>query len=185
MGEILNRREQIKAASLPPEIADASELVTKTDYATASKAGVVKVGTNINVASGKISVPAASDEVAGVVKVGTGLEVDAETGALNVTGGGGGVTPVALYEGNGSNLAYTFPDGKSMSDYNFIVVMCSGDCHGTAIVPVSKIIDADTAGEFVGVIATPTQYLIAKLTPTAPSRHSGQSGVNIIGIYAF
>lgn len=183
MGEILNRREQIIANKLPPEIPDADSLVSKTDYATASKAGVVKVGNNINVSSGKISVPAASDETAGVVKIGNNLSID-ENGFLNAAGGGG-VTPVALYEGNGSNLAYTFPEGKSMSDYNFIVVLCSGDCHGTAIVPVSRIIAADTAGEFVGVIATPTQYLIAKLTPTTPTRHSGQSGVNIIGIYAF
>jgi hypothetical protein len=87
MGEILNRREQIKAAAIPPEIADASTLVTKTDYATASKAGVVKVGANISVASGKISVADASDEVAGVVKVGSGLEVD-ESGFLNATAAG-------------------------------------------------------------------------------------------------
>lgn len=87
MGEIINRREEIHAASLPPEIADASTLVTKTDYATASKAGVVKVGTNINVASGKISVPAASDETAGVVKIGTGLAVD-EDGFLNASATG-------------------------------------------------------------------------------------------------
>ena len=181
--EILNRREQIKAAAIPPEIMDASVVVKKTDYATASKAGVVKIGNNIDVSSGKISVPAASDETAGVVKIGENLSVD-ENGFLNAAGGGG-ITPVALYEGNGSNLAYTFPEGKTIGDYNFIVVLCSGDCHGTAIVPVSKIIAADTAGEFVGVIATPTQYLVAKLTPTTPSRHSGQSGVNIIGIYAF
>ena len=125
MSEILNRREQIKAASLPPEIADASELVTKTDYATASKAGVVKVGNNINVASGKISVPAASDEVAGVVKVGTGLSVD-ENGALNVTGGsGGGFTadvlftegesPTPLAKNATVTLAHNYSDYKMIS----------------------------------------------------------------------
>lgn len=87
MGEILNRREQIVANKLPPEIPDPDTLVSKTDYATASKAGVVKIGSNISVSSGKISVPAASDETAGVVKVGNGLEVD-ENGFLNASAAG-------------------------------------------------------------------------------------------------
>lgn len=134
MGEILNRREQIIANKLPPEIPDVDTLVTKTDYATASKAGVVKIGSNISVSSGKISVPAASDETAGVVKIGNGLEVDAETGALNATATGaicdklfdgnvvqGGTTPYELsaaYTGykflvfvkvSGVNVEYGYP----------------------------------------------------------------------------
>ena len=98
MGEILNRREQIVANKLPPEIPDVDTLVTKTDYATASKAGVVKIGNNISVSSGKISVPAASDETAGVVKIGTGLAID-ESGALNVTAAGG-ITYEELFSGS-------------------------------------------------------------------------------------
>lgn len=126
----------------------------------------------------------ASASAAGVVKVGDGLAIT-DAGVLSATAQGGGVEPAVLYEGTGLNLKYTFPEGKSMTDYNFVVVLCSGDCHGTAIVPVSKIVDAGNTGEFVGVIATPTQYLIAKLTTTTLARHSGQSGVNIIGVYAF
>lgn len=118
--EILNRREQIGAKKLPPEIPDVDTLVTKTDYATASKAGVVKIGSNINVSSGKISVPAASDETAGVVKVGNGLEVD-ENGALNVTEAGG-VTYDELFSGTvvqGSssihnNLSKPYTDYKAL-----------------------------------------------------------------------
>lgn len=56
--EILNRREQIKAAAIPPEIANPSLLVTTSDKATKSKAGIVKIGDGINVANGVISVPA-------------------------------------------------------------------------------------------------------------------------------
>lgn len=93
MGEILNRREQIIANKLPPEIPDVDTLVTKTDYATASKAGVVKIGSNINVSSGKISIPAASDETPGVVKVGENLSVD-ENGFLNASGGGFTLTKI-------------------------------------------------------------------------------------------
>ena len=121
MSEILNRREQIKTAAIPPEIADASTLVTKTDYATASKAGVVKVGNNISVASGKISVPAASDEVAGVVKVGANLTVD-ENGALNASAGG--ITVHELWSGNITNdyLDITNALAHPITDYKFLCV---------------------------------------------------------------
>ena len=117
--EILNRREQVAAASLPPEIVDASVVVKKTDYATASKAGVVKVGNNIDVSSGKISVPTASDEVAGVVKVGNGLEVD-EDGFLNASAAG--AICDKLFDGNvvqGSTTASVL--SAAYTDYKFLV----------------------------------------------------------------
>lgn len=125
--EILNRREQIGANNIPPEIPDVDTLVTKTDYATASKAGVVKIGNNINVSNGKISVPAASDETAGVVKIGENLSID-ESGALNASGG---ITVDVLWEGRVTNdyknitseLAhpitdYAFLTGASVSGVN-------------------------------------------------------------------
>ena len=119
--EILNRREQVAAASLPPEIVDASAVVKKTDYATASKAGVVKVGNNIDVSSGKISVPAASGEVAGVVKVGANLTVD-ENGALNASAGG--ITVDELWTGNISTdyLDITNALAHPITDYKFLCV---------------------------------------------------------------
>jgi hypothetical protein len=55
--EILNRREQIKAAAIPPEIANPTTLVTTSDKATKSKAGIVKIGDGIDVSNGVISVP--------------------------------------------------------------------------------------------------------------------------------
>ena len=119
--EILNRREQVAAASLPPEIVDASVVVKKTDYATASKAGVVKVGNNIDVSSGKISVPVANGEVAGVVKVGANLTVD-ENGALNASAGG--ITVHELWSGNISNdyLDITNALAHPITDYKFLCV---------------------------------------------------------------
>lgn len=54
--EILNRREQLKATSIPPEIVNPSTLVTTSDKATKSKAGIVKIGDGINVSNGVISV---------------------------------------------------------------------------------------------------------------------------------
>lgn len=120
MGEILNRREQIIANKLPPEIPDPDTLVSKTDYATASKAGVVKIGSNINVSSGKISVPAASDETAGVVKIGANLSID-ESGALNASGG---ITVDELWTGNVTSdyKNITSELAHPITDYKFLVV---------------------------------------------------------------
>ena len=189
MSEILNRREQIKAAAIPPEIADASTLVTKTDYATASKAGVVKVGNNISVASGKISVPDASDEVAGVVKVGIGLEVDAETGALNVTGGGGGGFSVdKIYDGDGSNITFTFPTGKTIADYNFIVLavdyngQSAYDCI-TAIIPVPIIVARTSVMAYLWANASwHSEYSVSA---TGATRVTSQGSYVVNKVYAF
>lgn len=124
MSEILNRREKISASNLPPEIPDVDDLITKNDLATASKAGIVKVGNNINVASGKISVPVGSAETAGVFKVGENLTVD-ENGALNAEAGG--LAPVLLAEGSGS-LSDNFKEVALTDDYDkyTMIVVCVG-----------------------------------------------------------
>lgn len=93
--QILNRREKIFASDIPPEIPDTSTFVKKTDKATASAFGVVKVGDNINVSSGKISVPIGSAETAGVYKVGSGLSV--ADGVLSATAQTSGLTADVLY----------------------------------------------------------------------------------------
>ena len=127
--EIKNKREDLFTASVPPEIVDASVVVKKTDYATASKAGVVKIGDNINVASGKISVPAASDTTAGVVKAGTNLSVD-EDGFLNAAAGG--ITVDKLWSGS-TSATYTSIKNDllhTISDYRIITV-CTESVSGT------------------------------------------------------
>lgn len=148
MGEILNRREQIIANKLPPEIPDPDTLVSKTDYATASKAGVVKIGNNINVSSGKISVPAASDETAGVVKIGENLSVD-ENGFLNAAGGGGGGSTIEEILDNSSgtgtgNMPYVFPEGKTAASYKFFLIISktAGGDIGHAVIPTELLNDS-------------------------------------------
>ena len=138
--EILNRREQVGASKLPPEIPDPDTLVSKTDYATASKAGVVKIGNNINVSNGKISVPAASDETAGVVKIGANLSVD-ESGALNASGG---ITVEELWSGNLTDnlLNITSALAHPLTDYKAIfinVIPSTTSCSGTGIIFVSTM----------------------------------------------
>lgn len=97
---ILNRREKLRASALPPEIPDGSTLVKKTDKASASKLGLVKIGDNVNISSaGAISVPVGSDETAGVYKVGSGLSVD-ENGVLSATASGGMPTFTTLFSGD-------------------------------------------------------------------------------------
>lgn len=49
-----------------------SGFVGKNDKATKSAFGVVKIGDNISVSSGKISVPVATEDTYGVVKAGSG-----------------------------------------------------------------------------------------------------------------
>lgn len=101
MAFILNRRAKLRASAIPVEIPDGANLVKKTDKASASKLGLVKIGDNVNISSaGAISVPVGSDETAGVYKVGGGLSVD-ENGVLSASGGGGGMpTFTTLFSGD-------------------------------------------------------------------------------------
>lgn len=61
--------------------------------ATTSVKGIVKVGSNINVSSGEISVSNADSNTYGVVKVGTGLQINGSTGALETVT----VDPLKVY----------------------------------------------------------------------------------------
>ena len=60
--------------------------VKNTDYATGSDGGVVKIGNNIEMTAGKISVPIATESKVGVVKVGENIEV-AEDGTISAKAG--------------------------------------------------------------------------------------------------
>lgn len=125
--QVVNRRENLLANAIPPEIADVSTLVRKTDKASASKLGLVKIGDNVNISSaGAISVPVGSSETAGVYKVGEGLSV--EDGVLSATGGAGGLTVTQLFSGNVVQGDTTW---KSLSEaytgYTFLLLnMVSG-----------------------------------------------------------
>lgn len=124
--EILNRRQDIYSDGLPPEIVDSSDFVKKTDKATASKLGLVKIGDNVNVTSGGIiSVPAASDETTGVIKLGTGLSVNEETGAVDVAVTGGMIVSTLYSEGTQNKAA--LPEGTDLSNYKFLAIELFSD----------------------------------------------------------
>ena len=60
------------------------KIITETDIASVSEAGIVKIGNNINIADGgRISVPKADANTSGVVKIGTGINV-ADDGTISV-----------------------------------------------------------------------------------------------------
>ena len=69
MSEILNRREEIHAANLPPNIPASTDYVKPTDKATKTKLGLVKIGDGIEVSS---------------------------AGVISVSGGGGGGLAVVM-----------------------------------------------------------------------------------------
>lgn len=57
------------------------------DTADKTTRGVVKIGQNILITNdGVISIPSATESTSGVIKLGTGLNIDSETGKVNVTG---------------------------------------------------------------------------------------------------
>lgn len=106
------------------------EYVKKTDKASASAFGVVKVGNNISVSSGKISVPVASDSTAGVVKIGSGLAIN--DGTVSVTASGG-MTMDELYNGNvvqGTETQYDL--AHPYTDYKFLCLVTASGANTTA-----------------------------------------------------
>lgn len=67
---------------------DMTAYVKKTDYATGSQYGLVRIGSNISVSNGVISLPYASASSYGVMRAGSGLS--ASNGVISVQGGGSG-----------------------------------------------------------------------------------------------
>lgn len=67
---------------------DMTAYIKKTDYATGSQYGLVRIGTNISVSNGVISLPYASASSYGVMRAGSGLS--ASNGVISVQGGSGG-----------------------------------------------------------------------------------------------
>ena len=80
------------------------KIITETDIASVSEAGIVKIGNNINVEQdGTISVPEASTTVPGVVKIGTGINV-ADDGTISVPKASTTVPGVVIV-GNGLKIS--------------------------------------------------------------------------------
>lgn len=70
--------------------ADLSAYVKKTDYATGTKYGLVKIGSNISVSNGMISLPYASTSSYGVMRVGSNLSVTSGIVSGQSSGGSSG-----------------------------------------------------------------------------------------------
>lgn len=67
---------------------DLSNYVKKTDYASGSQYGLVKIGSNMSVSNGVLSIPYASASSYGVMRAGSGLS--ASNGIISAQGGSGG-----------------------------------------------------------------------------------------------
>ena len=175
MAFILNRRAKLRASAIPVEIPDASTIVKKTDKASASKLGLVKIGDNVNISSaGAISVSDASSETKGVVKLGTGLSVNAETGAVYVpdassetkgllklgtglsvnpvTGAvdvaGGGMTWTKIYDDTTTQGGtMDFVQGTNAFDHKFMIIetLSGADGAGFAFVGLEVLPDNTTS----------------------------------------
>lgn len=139
--EILNRRQNIYSEDIPPKIVDTSGFLTATDYATASKGGVVKVGTTggLQVSSGTLKGKTLTDATAYEAAA---ADTVLTKGDVPYFGGGGeGVTVESLYTGSPFALDTTGQvlTGK-LSDYELIVVVYSdqnGFGHRSIVIPVS------------------------------------------------
>lgn len=138
-----------------------SGFIKNTDYASASKAGVVKVG--------------------------DGLDIT-DAGVLSATAqGGGGVELTEVWNGTGS-ISYTFPTGKTIADYNFLVIV-GGDndvSRMTAVIPVAIIPDSgDIMIHMLYYDASPA-VLKMVVGRTTISKYAGSSsGLNPKKLYVF
>lgn len=103
--------------------------VKKTEKATKSAFGIVKIGDNVSVSSGKISVPLGTNENPGVLQVGSGLSV--ADGVVSAVGSGG-MTMDALIDSEISSIGndyYTVTLNANYGTYKFIALgfISSGD----------------------------------------------------------
>ena len=138
-----------------------SGFIKNTDYASASKAGVVKVG--------------------------DGLDIT-DAGVLSATAqGGGGVELTEVWNGTGS-ISYTFPTGKTIADYNFLVIV-GGDndvSRMTAVIPVAII--PDSGNIMIHMLYYDASPAVLKMVVgrTTISKYAGSSsGLNPKKLYVF
>ncbi len=129
----------------------------------------------------------ASASAAGVVKVGEGLEIT-EAGVLSaIAQGGGGVELTEVWNGTGT-VGYTFPTGKTITDYNFLVIV-GGDndvVRFTAVVPVAII--PESGSIMIHMLYYDASPAVLKMTVgrTTISRYAGSaSGLNPKKLYVF
>lgn len=140
---------------------ESSGFIKNTDYASAIKAGVVKVG--------------------------DGLAIT-DAGVLSASGGGG-FSVDTIYDGDGTTVAFTFPTGKSMADYNFILLCVyyttgggGKDCV-TEMIPAALVTGELTLTTSLWYNASwNSQYTI---TATGATKTTGSGSYVINKVYAF
>ena len=142
--------------------------VFPTDKASKSAFGIVKVGDNINVSSGKISVPVATEETYGVVKAGSGGCVVDELWSGNLTSDFVDIT---------SSLTHP------LSDYKFLT---GSRVSGVNVEPGNLLYVADMSNgtnntNAITVGSTPVVIRLGDGTVTIKST-SSVSGIKLIGI---
>ena len=182
MSEVLNRREKVRAESLPPEILSISEIEDELDndgyiklddipVASGETAGVVRIGDNVEIdENGVISVPEATQNTPGVIPLSAIPE--------------GSYKPVLIYTNDSSAAGaatFTFPEGKSLADYDFMLVCAFYDnlvgtpdeCI-TALIPTALIIASGTEGIKTRINYDNTYYWNSVITPTGVASPTGQ-----------
>lgn len=149
-----------------------SGFVGKNDKATKSAFGVVKIGDNISVSRGTISVPVATEETYGVVKA-----------------GGSGVTIEEIWNGNLSDniIDITSALVHPLSEYKaifFNVTPSGNSCAGTGMIFVSDMPTATNNFSTVYWGIQNTSHIDVRLGEGTVSIKAGAttSGVHMYGI---
>lgn len=141
--QILNRREKIYTSDIPPEIPDVSGFIEDDDYATSSKGGTIKVDGTYAIeltSGGKLKAKeiaaesyAEANDAAFVSKA----TLDNVIAALPQPSAGVEFTEILNGSYSTGNPDFTYPEGKSFSDYSGMIVVAnlSGDDFDTLVLP--------------------------------------------------
>lgn len=169
-----------------------SGFVRNTDYATASKGGVVKVGTTggLQVSSGTLKGKTLADAAA---YASANDDTVMTKGDMSYVSTGGIFSVTEIYSNPGSSSAaaeFTFPSGKTLSDYSFILICAFYDNTAgtpdeciTSVLPVSLITAAGEEGIKTRINYDNTYYWNATVTTTGIGNPAGQYHTK--KVYAF
>ena len=137
-----------------------SGFIKNTDYASASAAGVVKVGTGLSINGSGV------------------LSADAQTG-FNVD---------LIYSGTGETVnTFTFPTGKTINSYHFLLLAIDQpsedhDC-ATTLVPVAQIVTNEVL--YTAIMYSGSYRITVKVEPDKTTKYDGYAGYYVNKIYAF
>ena len=142
-----------------------SGYVSTSDKASKSKFGIVKVGDNLSVSSGTISVPVATEETYGVVKAGRS----------------GGVTFDELWTGTTSTTLTSIASSLThpLNDYKAILV-----CEGTSVSGcVAPLVAVGESGVNYGFKNLAKEISVVVTSNDVQIRNSGTGGLSNVVLY--